>query len=66
MARTCTQTDRAIGRATFGVMWAASLAVAMTGHTRGQARSLITKHAIKQLGRPLSNSGPDILRLHAE
>ncbi len=38
--------------ATLGVMYSASLAVAMIGQALGQAKGLITKHAIKQSLRP--------------
>jgi len=46
--------------ATLGVMQSASLAVAMIGQALAQARGLITKHAIKQVDRMLSNSGIDV------
>jgi hypothetical protein len=46
--------------ATLGVMQAASLAVAMIGQALAQARGLVTKHAIKQVDRLLSNSGIDV------
>jgi hypothetical protein len=46
--------------ATLGVMQAASLAVAMIGHALAQARGLVTKHAIKQVNRLLSNSSIDV------
>jgi hypothetical protein len=46
--------------ATLGVMTAASLAVAMIGHALAQARGLVTKHAIKQVDRRLSNNGIDV------
>ena len=46
--------------ATLGVMTAASLAVAMIGHALAQARGLVTKHAIKQVDRLLSNDGIDV------
>jgi hypothetical protein len=42
--------------ATRGVMSAASLAVAMIGHALTQARGLVTKHAVKQVDRLLSDS----------
>ena len=41
--------------ATLGVMTSASLAVAMIGQALAQARGLVTKHAIKQVDRLLSN-----------
>jgi hypothetical protein len=46
--------------ATLGVMTAASLAVAMIGHALAQARGLVTKHAVKQMDRLLSNDGIDV------
>ena len=46
--------------ATLGVMTASSLAVAMIGHALAQARGLITKHAVKQVDRLLSNNGIDV------
>jgi hypothetical protein len=46
--------------ATFGVMTAASLAVAMIGHALAQARGLVTKHAVKQVDRLLSNNGINV------
>lgn len=46
--------------ATLGVMRAASLAVAMIGHALAQARGLVTKHAVKQVDRLLSNDGVDV------
>ena len=46
--------------ATLGVMRAASLAVAMIGQALAQARGLVTKPAIKQVDRRLSNHGIDV------
>src|SRR3712207_3322189 len=46
--------------ATLGVMRAASLAVAMIGQALAQARGLVTKHAIKQVDRLLSNHAIDV------
>jgi hypothetical protein len=46
--------------ATLGVMAGASLAVAVIGQALAQARGLVTKHAIKQVDRLLSNSGIDV------
>jgi hypothetical protein len=46
--------------ATLGIMQAASLAVAMIGQALAQAKGLITKHAIKQVDRMLSNNGIDV------
>ena len=42
---------------TLGVMAGASLAVAVIGQSMAQARGRITKHAIKQVDRLLSNRG---------
>ena len=49
-----------LAAATLGVMTGASLAVTMIGQALAQARGLVTKHAIKQVDRLLSNSGIDI------
>jgi hypothetical protein len=49
-----------LAAATFGVMTGASLAVAMIGQALAQARGLVTKHAIKQVDRLLSNQGIDV------
>src|SRR6202142_919099 len=49
-----------LAAATLGVMTGASLAVAMIGQSLAQARGLVTKHAIKQVDRLLSNSGIDV------
>ena len=46
--------------AALGVMQSASLAVAMIGQALAQARGLITKHAIKQVDRMVSNNGIDV------
>jgi hypothetical protein len=46
--------------ATLGVMAAASLAVALIGQALAQARGLVTKHAVKQVDRLLSNNGIDV------
>ena len=46
--------------ATLGVMQAASLAVAMIGHALALARGLVSKHAVKQVDRLLSNDGIDV------
>jgi hypothetical protein len=46
-----------LAAATLGVMTGASLAVAMIGQALAQARGLVTKHAINQVDRLLSNSG---------
>ena len=46
--------------ATLGVMTGASLAVAMIGQALAQARGLVTKHAVKQVDRLMSNAGIDV------
>ena len=46
-----------LANATLGVMTSASLAVAMIGQSLAQARGLLTKHAVKQVDRLLSNHG---------
>src|SRR3954463_3827490 len=50
----------ALAGATLGVMAGASLAVAMIGQALAQARALVTKHAVKQVDRLMSNSGIDV------
>ena len=50
----------ALAGATLGVMAAASLAVAMIGQALAQARGLVTKHAVTQVDRLLSNNGIDV------
>ena len=49
-----------LAAATLGVMTGASLAVAMIGQALAQARGLVTKHAIKQVDRLLSNKAIDV------
>ena len=46
-----------LANAALGVMTGASLAVAMIGRSLAQARGLLTKHAVKQVDRLLSNPG---------
>ena len=46
--------------ATLGVMQGASLAVAVIGEALALAKGLVTKHAIKQVDRLLSNAGIDV------
>ena len=46
--------------ATLGVMAGASLAVSMIGQALAQARGLVTKHAVKQVDRLMSNAGIDV------
>jgi hypothetical protein len=50
----------ALAGATLGVMTGASLAVAMIGQALAQARGLVTKHAVKQVDRLMSNQGIDV------
>ena len=50
----------ALAGATLGVMAGASLAVAMIGQALALARGLVTKHAVKQVDRLLSNGGIDV------
>jgi hypothetical protein len=54
-----------LANATLGVMTAASLAVAAIGHGLALARSGLTKHAIKQVDRLLSNPGIEVDKLLA-
>jgi hypothetical protein len=49
-----------LANATLGVVKTASLAVNTIGHGLALARGLVTKHAIKQVDRLLSNQGIDI------
>jgi hypothetical protein len=46
-----------LAHATLGVMTSASLAVSLIGHSLAEARGLLTKHAVKQVDRLLSNQG---------
>src|SRR3984957_7031128 len=46
--------------ATLAVIESASLAVAVIGQALAQARGLVTKHAIKQVDRMLSNNGINV------
>ena len=48
-----------LSHATLGVMVSASLAVAVIGRSLAQARGLLTRHAIKQVDRLLSNQAID-------
>ena len=50
----------ALAGATLGVMTGASLAVAMIGQALAQARGLVTKHAVKQVDRLMSNASIDV------
>ena len=49
-----------LANASLGVLRTASLAVNTIGHGLALARGLVTKHAIKQVDRLLSNEGIDI------
>ena len=46
-----------LAHATLGIMTSASLAVSLIGHSLAEARGLLSKHAIKQVDRLLSNRG---------
>ena len=50
---------------TLGVMAGASLAVSIIGQSLAQARGLLSKHAIKQVDRLLSNPGVEVWELFA-
>jgi hypothetical protein len=50
----------ALAAATLGVMTGASLAVATIGQALAQARGLVTKHAVKQVDRLMSNARIDV------
>lgn len=50
----------ALAGATLGVMTGASLAVATIGQALARARGLVTKHAVKQVDRLMSNAGIDV------
>ena len=49
-----------LSNATLGVLHSGSLAVAAIGHGLAAARGLLTKHAIKQVDRLLSNPGVNV------
>jgi hypothetical protein len=55
-----TKRIESLAGATLGVMQGASLAVAIIGQALAQAKGLVTKHAIKQVDRLLSNNGIDV------
>jgi len=48
---------QSLANGVLGVMTGASLAVAVIGHSLAQARGLLSKHAVKQVDRLLSNQG---------
>lgn len=54
---------RSLANATLGVMTSASLAVSTIGHGLALARGGLSKHAIKQVDRLLSNPGIDVKEL---
>ena|SRR5687768_3048941 len=58
-----TKRVESLANATLGVMTGASLAV--IGRSLAQARGLLTKHAVKQVDRLLSNPGIDVWNLFA-
>ena len=60
LATTCTQTGEVFGRATLGAIQSASLAVSLIGQGLALARGRLTKHAVKQVDRLLSNRGIDV------
>jgi hypothetical protein len=60
-----TKRVESLANATLGVMTGASLAVAVIGRSMAQARGLLTKHAVKQVDRLLSNPGIDVWDLFA-
>ena len=49
-----------LANATQGVIASASLAVSTIGHGLAEARGLLSKHAIKQVDRLLSNAGIEV------
>ena len=52
-----------LANATLGIMTGTCLAVSMIGQALAQARGLLTKHAVKQVDRLLSNQGIDVWKL---
>src|SRR5215213_10135154 len=60
-----TKRVESLANATLGVMAGASLAVAVIGRSLAQARGLLTKHAVKQVDRLLSNPGINVWDLFA-
>ncbi len=55
-----------LANGTLGVMTGASLAVSMIGQALAQARGLLTKHAVKQVDRLLSNAGVSAWQMFAQ
>ncbi len=60
-----TKRVKSLADATLGVMTSASLAVSAIGQGLALARGLVTKHAIKQVDRLLSNEKVDVAQLSA-
>ena len=54
-----------LANATMGVMSSASLAIHAMGQGLAQARGKLTKHAVKQVDRLLSNAGVEVWSLFA-
>ena len=54
-----------LANATLGVMTGASLAIHVIGQSLEQARGLLTKHAVKQVDRLLSNRKIDVWEVFA-
>ena len=55
-----------LANATLGVIASASLAVHLVGQGLAHARGLLTKHAVKQVDRLLSNQGVEVWALFAQ
>ena len=55
-----------LANATLGVITSASLAIHMIGQGLAQARGTLTKHAVKQVDRLLSNTGVEVWELFAQ
>ena len=55
-----------LANGTLGVMTGATLAVSMIGQALAQARGLLTKHAVKQVDRLLSNAGVSSWEMFAQ
>jgi hypothetical protein len=56
---------QSLAAGTFGVMTGASLAVSIIGQSLAQARGLLSRHAVKQVDRLLSNEGVVVWDLFA-
>jgi hypothetical protein len=55
-----------LANATLGVMTSASLAISVIGQALAQARGLLTKHAVKQVDRLVSNQGIVVWEIFAQ